>query len=72
MMLANRGLLMERGRFGDIDLSVSSIGLGGYGMSGANGPAEDAESIAAIRRALDLGVNLLDTSASYGNGQNHH
>jgi len=62
---------MERHRFGNTDLTVSSIGLGCYGMSGAYGPADDAESIATIRRALDLGVNLLDTSASYGNGHNH-
>jgi aryl-alcohol dehydrogenase-like predicted oxidoreductase len=62
---------MERRRFGNTDLTVSTIGLGCYGMSGAYGPADDAESIATIRRALDLGVNLLDTSASYGKGHNH-
>ena len=62
---------MERHRFGNTDLSVSIIGLGCYGMSGAYGPADDAESIATIRRALDLGVNFLDTSASYGQGHNH-
>jgi aryl-alcohol dehydrogenase-like predicted oxidoreductase len=66
-----RSRLMERHRFGNTDLTVSAIGLGCYGMSGAYGPADDAESIATIRRALDLGVNLLDTSASYGQGHNH-
>ena len=62
---------MERYRFGNSDLTVSAIGLGCYGMSGVYGPADDAESIATIRRALDLGVNFLDTSASYGAGHNH-
>jgi aryl-alcohol dehydrogenase-like predicted oxidoreductase len=62
---------MERHRFGNSDLTVSAIGLGCYGMSGVYGPADDPESIATIRRALDLGVNFLDTSASYGNGHNH-
>ena len=61
---------MERRRFGNTDLTVSIIGLGCYGMSGADGPTDDAESIATIRRALDLGVNFLDTSASYGKGHN--
>jgi aryl-alcohol dehydrogenase-like predicted oxidoreductase len=62
---------MEPHRFGNSDLMVSAIGLSCYGMSGAYGPANDAESIATIRRALDLGVNFLDTSASYGAGHNH-
>jgi aryl-alcohol dehydrogenase-like predicted oxidoreductase len=62
---------MERHRLGNSDLTISAIGLGCYGMSGVYGPADDAESIATIRRALDLGVNFLDTSASYGSGHNH-
>jgi len=62
---------MERHRFANTDLTVSIIGLGCYGMSGAYGPADDAESIATIHRALDPGVNFLDTSASYGQGHNH-
>ena len=62
---------MEHRRFGNTDLTVSTIGLGCYGMSGAYGPADDSESIATIRCALDLGVNFLDTSASYGKGHNH-
>jgi aryl-alcohol dehydrogenase-like predicted oxidoreductase len=62
---------MERRRFANTDLTVSIIGLGCYSMSGAYGPTDDAESIATIHRALDLGVNFLDTSASYGQGHNH-
>jgi aryl-alcohol dehydrogenase-like predicted oxidoreductase len=62
---------MEHCKLGNSDLTVSAIGLGCYGMSGVYGPADDAESIATIRRALDLGVNLLDTLASYGVGHNH-
>ena len=62
---------MQRRKFGNTDLMVSVIGLGCYGMSGVYGPADDAESIATIRRALDLGINFLDTSASYGQGHNH-
>jgi aryl-alcohol dehydrogenase-like predicted oxidoreductase len=62
---------MERHRLGNSDLTISAIGLGCYGMSGVYGLADDAESIATIRRALDLGVNCLDTSASYGAGHNH-
>ena len=57
--------------FGTTDLRVSVIGLGCYGMSGAYGPADDAESLATLRRAFDLGINFLDTSASYGQGHNH-
>jgi aryl-alcohol dehydrogenase-like predicted oxidoreductase len=62
---------MESHSFGTTDLTVSAIGLGCYGMSGVYGPADDVESLATIRRALDLGINFLDTSASYGNGHNH-
>lgn len=62
---------MEYVKFGHTDLRVSRMGLGCYGMSGAYGEADDAQSIATIHRAIELGVNFLDTSASYGRGHNH-
>ncbi len=62
---------METGIFGTSGQKLSRIGLGCFSMSGAYGAADDAESIATIHRAIDLGVTLLDTSASYGQGHNH-
>jgi aryl-alcohol dehydrogenase-like predicted oxidoreductase len=49
---------------------VGAIGLGCMGMSEFYGPSEDARSIAVIHRALELGVDLLDTADMYGVGKN--
>lgn len=48
------------------DLEVSAVGLGCMGMSFAYGAADEKESLATIDRALDLGVNFLDTADMYG------
>ncbi len=50
--------------------AVSRVGLGLMGMSGTYGPADDTESIATIRAALDAGITLLDTADFYGMGHN--
>jgi aryl-alcohol dehydrogenase-like predicted oxidoreductase len=51
---------------GSKGLTVSRQGLGCMGMSDFYGPRDDAESVATIQRALELGVTLLDTSDMYG------
>ena len=51
-------------------LRVSAIGLGCMGMSGFYGPADEAESTATIRAALDAGITLFDTGDYYGAGHN--
>ena len=62
---------MEYVQFGTTEFKVSPMGLGCMSMSGVYGPADDDESIATLHRAFDLGINFIDTSASYGNGHNH-
>ena len=61
---------MEQRTLGKSALAVSAIGLGCMSMSNVYGKGDDAESIAVVHRALDLGVNFLDSSDMYGWGQN--
>src|SRR5881398_3093629 len=57
---------MQQRRLGRQGLMVSALGLGCMGMSEFYGPADEGESIATIHRALDLGINFLDTADVYG------
>ncbi len=64
---------MDRRRLGNSDMDISPLGFGAWAAGGGNwtyswGPQDDADSIAAIHRALDLGVNWIDTAAVYGFG----
>lgn len=61
---------MQSRKLGSHGPQVSSQGLGCMGMSISYGEPDDAESIATIHRALDLGVNLIVTSDAYGAGVN--
>src|SRR5919109_5109552 len=61
---------MERRRLGTHGLEVSALGLGCMGMSEFYGAADEAEAIATIHRALELGVTFLDTADMYGRGDN--
>lgn len=59
---------MQQRTLGTQGLSVGAIGYGSMGTAFAYGPADDKESIAAIRRAHDLGVTHFDTAEMYGWG----
>jgi aryl-alcohol dehydrogenase-like predicted oxidoreductase len=64
---------MQKRKLGNTEFEISCIGLGAWAMGGGGwtfgwGPQDDSESIAAIRRALDLGINWIDTAAVYGLG----
>jgi aryl-alcohol dehydrogenase-like predicted oxidoreductase len=53
-------------KLGSQGLEVSAVGLGCMGMSQSYGPADEAESIATLHRAIDLGCTFLDTAEVYG------
>jgi aryl-alcohol dehydrogenase-like predicted oxidoreductase len=59
-------IAMKHIALGRTGLEVSAIGLGCMGMSENYGPSDDAENLASLDRAVELGVNFLDTADSYG------
>jgi aryl-alcohol dehydrogenase-like predicted oxidoreductase len=57
-------------RLGDTGMEVSEIGYGAWGIGGDPwGGADDDESIQALHRAVDLGLNFIDTALAYGDGR---
>jgi aryl-alcohol dehydrogenase-like predicted oxidoreductase len=61
---------MEKRRLGTNGPEVSALGLGCMGMSEFYGARDDAESIATMHRALEVGITFLDTADTYGHGDN--
>jgi aryl-alcohol dehydrogenase-like predicted oxidoreductase len=64
---------MDLRKLGNSDLQLTPVGFGAWAIGGSGwefawGQQEDADSIAAIVRALELGVNWIDTAAVYGTG----
>lgn len=64
---------MQTKQLGNTDLFLTRVGLGTWAIGGGNwkfswGPQDDGESISAIHRALDLGINWIDTAPAYGLG----
>ena len=59
-------MTLSKRKLGRQGLEVSAIGLGCMGMSQSYGPADEAEAIATLHRAIDLGCTFLDTAEVYG------
>jgi aryl-alcohol dehydrogenase-like predicted oxidoreductase len=61
---------VKQRQLGSQGLTVSALGLGCMGMSEFYGRTDEAEAVVTIHRALDLGINFLDTADVYGQGKN--
>ena len=60
---------MKKRTLGRTNLEVSEIGFGAWAIGGSWGTQKEEDSLAALHRALDLGVNFIDTAAGYGDGR---
>ena len=69
----DEGVFLQKVAFGKTGLEITPVGfgawaIGGGGWRGAWGPQDDDEAVGAIRRAVELGINWVDTAAVYGLG----
>jgi aryl-alcohol dehydrogenase-like predicted oxidoreductase len=60
---------LERRQLGATAMNVTAVSLGGAGLGGIFGPVDDAEGVSAVEKALELGINYLDTSPKYGEAE---
>jgi aryl-alcohol dehydrogenase-like predicted oxidoreductase len=60
---------MQYRELGRTGWKISAVSFGGWAIGGAWGPVDDAESMAALQRAVELGVNFFDTADVYGDGR---
>ena len=60
---------LEHRRIGRTDMVVTAVSLGGAGLGGIFGPVGDADGVAAVEKAFELGINYLDTSPKYGEAE---
>lgn len=60
---------LELRPLGSTHMNVTAVSLGGAGVGGIFGPVGDAEGVAAVEKALELGMNYLDTSPKYGEAE---
>jgi aryl-alcohol dehydrogenase-like predicted oxidoreductase len=64
-----RRCIVKNRTLGRTGLKVSEIGFGAWAIGGSWGTQKEEDSLAALNRALDLGVNFIDTAAGYGDGR---
>ncbi|MHB8627638.1 MAG: aldo/keto reductase [Aggregatilineales bacterium] len=60
---------MQYRQLGRTDMHVATVSFGAWAIGGSWGPTQDDESLAALRKAVDLGVNFIDTADVYGDGR---
>jgi len=60
---------MKFRELGNTEWRVSNVSFGAWAIGGTWGDVEDTESLAALHRAVDLGVNFFDTADVYGDGR---